>query len=191
MMNELSVLGELMEEPQSGYDLRDTLQASLGHHRKVSYGVIYPLLEKLEEKGFVKTTNLGSDGKNKKVAAITEKGKGRFLELMKMPVPDGAHNADIYLIKLDVMQHLDLDEQLQLLEQFHLEQNDIIKETQTALKKLEKEDSKDHWYAGKKFELRLQQAKITIEWIGKFKDDLIENGAENDKRNKNSLINGC
>ncbi|NRZ43660.1 DNA-binding PadR family transcriptional regulator [Clostridium beijerinckii] len=51
-MNELFILGELMEEPQSGYDLRNALQASLGRHRKVSYGVIYPLLEKLENDGF-------------------------------------------------------------------------------------------------------------------------------------------
>jgi DNA-binding PadR family transcriptional regulator len=36
-----------MEEPQSGYDLRNALQASLGRHLKVSYWVIYPLIEKL------------------------------------------------------------------------------------------------------------------------------------------------
>lgn len=191
MMNELFILGELMEEPQSGYDLRNLLQVSLGHHRKVSYGVIYPLLEKLEREGLAEVTNAGSEGKNKKVAAITEKGKKRFFELMKMPVPDGAHNADIYLIKLDVMQHLDLDEQIQLLDQFYQEQKDIIKDSQDALKKLAKEDSKDHWYASKKFELRLQHANITIAWIEKFKHELKKNGAKNEKRNTNSLVNGC
>ncbi|WP_407314480.1 PadR family transcriptional regulator [Desulfosporosinus sp. SB140] len=171
-MNELFILGELMEEPQTGYDLSNALQVSLGRHRKVSYGVIYPLLEKLEKEGFVEATSVGTEGKNKKVVTITEKGKERFFELMKMPVPNGAHNADIYLIKLDVMQHLDLDEQIQLLDQFYQEQKDIIKDTQDALKKLAEEDSKDHWYANKKLELRLQQANITIEWIVKFKHEL-------------------
>lgn len=172
MMNELFVLGELMEEPQSGYDLRSALQAALGHHRKVSYGVIYPLLEKLEKEGFVEVTNVEKNSKNKKITTITEKGKERFFELMKMSVPDGAHNADIYLIKLDVMQHLTLEEQIQLLDQFHQEQKDIIKNTQDILKELEKENSKDHWYASKKFELRLQQANIAIQWIEKFKQEL-------------------
>lgn len=171
-MNELFILGELMEEPQSGYDLRNALQASLGRHRKVSYGVIYPLLEKLENDGFLEITNVESHGKNKKMATITEKGKERFFELMKMPVPSGAHTADIYLIKLDVMQHLTIDEQMQLLDQFDQEQIDIIEDTQFALKKLAEEDSKDHWYASKRFELRLQQANVAIDWIKEFKHEL-------------------
>lgn len=171
-MNELFILGELMEESQSGYDLRNALQISLGRHRKVSYGVIYPLLEKLENEGFVKITNVGSDGKNKKIASITKKGKERFFELMKMPVLSGAHNADIYLIKLDVMQHLTLNEQIQLLDQFYQEQKDIMEDAQDALQKLAEENSKDHWYASKKFELRLQQANVSIEWIKKFKREM-------------------
>lgn len=172
-MNELFILGELMEGPQSGYDLHHALQVSLGRHRKISYGVIYPLLEKLEKKGFLEIVTIErSDGKNKKTAAITETGKKRFFELMDMPVPDGAHNDDIYLIKLDVMQHLGFEEQIQLLEQFYQEQKDVIKDAQNALKKLSGENSKDHWYAGKKFELRLRQAKIAIEWIDNFKYEL-------------------
>lgn len=171
-MNELFILGELMEEPQSGYDLRNVLQISLGRHRKASYGVIYPLLEKLEKDGLVEITNVGSDGKNKKVATITEKGKDRFFELMKMPVPNGAHNADIYSIKLDVMQHLTLDEQMQLLDQFYQEQKNIIEDAQDTLQKLAKKNSKDHWYASKKIELRLQQSNVAIEWIKKFKHEI-------------------
>ncbi|RII34055.1 PadR family transcriptional regulator [Clostridium chromiireducens] len=171
-MNELFILGELMEEPQSGYDLRNALQVSLGRHRKVSYGVIYPLLEKLEKEGLVEITNVGSDGKNKKMSTITEKGTKRFFELMKMPVPGSAHNADIYLIKLDVMQHLAIDEQIQILDQFYQEQKDIIEDAQIALQKLAEENSKDHWYASKKFELRLQQANVAIEWIERFKQEM-------------------
>jgi len=171
-MDELFILGELMEESQSGYDLRNALQVSLGRHRKISYGVIYPLLEKLKNEDFLELINVESDGKNKKVATITKKGKIRFFELMKMPVPNGAHNADIYLIKLNVMQHLTLDEQTQLLDQFYQEQKDIIEDTQYVLQKLDEEDSKDHWYASKKFELRLQQANVAIEWIEKFKHEL-------------------
>lgn len=171
-MNELFILGELMEESQSGYDLRNAMQVSLGHHRKISYGVIYPLLEKFASEGFLEIINVESKGKNKKVATITKKGKTRFFELMKMPVPNGAHNTDIYLIKLDVMQHLALDEQIQLLDQFYEEQKSIIEDTQDALQKLAEENSKDHWYASKKFELRLQQAKVAIEWIKKFKHEM-------------------
>jgi DNA-binding PadR family transcriptional regulator len=135
MINELFILGELMEEPQSGYELRNGLQIYLGRHRKISYGVLYPLLGKLENEGLIGLTNVESNGKSKKIATITEKGKERFFELMKKPAPNGAHNADIYLIKLDVMQHLAFDEQIQLLDQFYQEQKDIIQDTQEALKR--------------------------------------------------------
>jgi DNA-binding PadR family transcriptional regulator len=172
MINELFILGELMEEPQSGYELRNGLQIYLGRHRKISYGVIYPLLEKLEKKGFLEITNAEANGKNKKIAAITEKGKERFFELMKMPAPNGAHNADIYSIKLDVMQHLAFDEQIQLLDQFYQEQKDIIQDAQEILKKLAKENSKDHRYASKKFDLLLKQANAAMGWIEQFKREL-------------------
>ena len=172
MINELFILGELMEEPQSGYDLRNVLQIYLGHHRRISYGVIYPLLEKLENNGFLKTTNVESSGKIKKIATITKEGEEHFFELMKMPVPDGAHSEDLYLIKLNVMQHLSFNEQMQLLEQFYQEQKNIIQDAQNVLDKLSKEKSRDHWYASKKFELLVNQANVTMKWIDKFKQEL-------------------
>lgn len=172
MINELFILGELMEKPQSGYDLRNGLQIFLGRHRKISYGVLYPLLEKLENDGLLGMTNVESNGKAKKIATITKKGEKHFFELMKMPVPDGAHSADIYLLKLNAMQHLSINEQMQLLDQFYQEQKDIIQDAQEVLDKLAKENSKDHWYASKKFELLLNQANVTIEWIKKFKQEL-------------------
>jgi hypothetical protein len=70
------------------------------------------------------------------------------------------------------MQHLTIDDQIQLLDQFYQEQRDIIEDTQNILQKLAKEKSKDHWYASKKFELRLQQANTSIEWIERFKQEM-------------------
>lgn len=147
-MNELFVLGELMEGPQNGYHLRKTMQISLGRHRKISFGVIYPLLDKLAREGFIILTNEPSK-RNQKIATITDKGKSRFFEMMDKPVPAGAHNADIYLIKLDAMQHLIPDRQIDFLNQFIDEQNIIISDTKEAIKDLLKEECPDHWYAKK------------------------------------------
>lgn len=178
MMNELFVLGELMEGPQSGYQLRNLLQISLGRHRKISFGVIYPLLDKLARGGFITLTNEPSE-RNKKVVSITEKGKARFFEMMEQPVPDGAHNADIYLIKLDTMQHFPLDWQLELLDQFINEQNITINETKEAIEDLLVEECSDHWYAKKKLELRIQQSMVAKQWAMDFKQDL---------KNKNDIL---
>ncbi len=79
-MNELFILGELMEGPQSGYDLHNALKVSLGRHRKISYGVIYPLLEKLEERNFLEITTIDRpDGKIKKLLQSQKKERNVFL----------------------------------------------------------------------------------------------------------------
>lgn len=171
MMNELFILGELMEGPQNGYHLRSALQTSLGRHRKISFGVIYPLLDKLADLGFIQIA-ADKEVHNKKIATITEKGEARFFELMEKPVPDGAYNADIFLIKLDAMQHLSIERQLKLLDEFYEEQQKIITDTKQAINHLAEKKSKDHYYAQKKLDLRLRQSKEAIKWIEEFRDDL-------------------
>ena len=170
-MNELFILGELMEGPHSGYQLRSAMQVSLGRHRKISFGVVYPLLEKLAKAGLIELTSVPEE-RNKNMASITDKGRERFFQLMEQPVPDGAHNADIYLIKLDVMQHLPLIRQRGLLDEFCIEQNAIIEETRKAINDLRREERIDHWYAEKKQELRLRQASIAIQWAEDFRQEL-------------------
>ncbi|WP_315674936.1 PadR family transcriptional regulator [Clostridium sp. 19966] len=171
MMNEFYILAELMEEPQNGYQLRSAMQTSLGPNRKISFGVIYPLLDKLADLGFVELI-ADKDAHNKKIAMITEKGKAYFFELMEKPVPKGSYRADIFSIKLDAMQHLSTERQFKLLEEFFEEQQMIIADTEKAMDHLAKKKSKDHYYALKKLDLRLRQAKEAIRWIEDFREDL-------------------
>ncbi len=171
MMNELFILGELMEGPQNGYQLRCAMQISLGHHRRISFGVIYPLLEKLAHSGFITLSN-ASDKRRTNIASITDKGKARFFELMEQPVQRGAYNADIFLIKLDAMQHFPIEKQLIFLDEFINEQSIIIDNTNKAIEKLLKEKCTDHWYAQKKLDLRIQQSTVTMQWAKAFRKDL-------------------
>lgn len=171
MMNELFVLGELMESPQNGYHLRNAMQASLGRNRKISFGVLYPLLDKLEKNGLIKMT-ICKEGRTQKTASITEKGRERFFELMKQEVPNGAYTEEIYLIKLDSMQHLTLEEQKELLAVYIREKQMAIDEINGYLKKLLTEKKIDHWYAAKKMQLLLGQAQLAIKWAQDFTDEL-------------------
>jgi predicted O-methyltransferase YrrM/DNA-binding PadR family transcriptional regulator len=171
MINELFVLGELMEGPHSGYDLRIAMRASLGRHRKISFGVIYPLLDKLAQAGLVEQSN-EPDVRNKKITQITEKGKKRFFQLMNEPIPNGAYTDDLYMIKLDAMQHLPLIEQIQLVNQFIDEQNKNVQEASDTIKVLMEEECRDHWYARKKQELRRRQAVVAIAWADALKKEV-------------------
>ncbi|GMA68270.1 hypothetical protein GCM10025884_18970 [Leuconostoc gelidum subsp. gelidum] len=56
-MYELYVLGQLLFTDRSAYKLRFVLENVLGINRKVSFGVLYPLLEKMENSGTIVMTN--------------------------------------------------------------------------------------------------------------------------------------
>ncbi|MCP0887091.1 PadR family transcriptional regulator [Ligilactobacillus sp. WILCCON 0076] len=176
MMNELYVLGELMEKPKTAYRLRQSMQVSLGRHRKTSFGVIYPLFERLEKEGYITLTIQDDDKRSTRLAAITKKGEARFFNLMHEPVPEGAHTDDIFQIKLDSMQHLPLSKQQDLLDQYMNEQVAIVDDCQAELEHLKKHEKKDHWYAMQKMQLRLKQAQVTQQWIQEFKAALKKNG---------------
>ena len=65
-MYELYILGQLLFTDRSAYKLRFVLENVLGINRKVSFGVLYPLLEKMETTGVIVMTNdLDLHGKKK------------------------------------------------------------------------------------------------------------------------------
>ncbi len=70
------ILGLLSIEPMSGYDIKSTIDKSIGHFWSESYGQLYPALKKLLEQGLVSCTEDGSGGgRKKKIYAITEEGE--------------------------------------------------------------------------------------------------------------------
>jgi DNA-binding PadR family transcriptional regulator len=70
----MMVMQQLMEEPTSGYTLVKVIQERTGW--KPSYGSIYPLLEKLQQDGYVKVTEQGRS----KLYELTPTGKATFAE---------------------------------------------------------------------------------------------------------------
>ena len=52
---ELFVLGRLMSQPFHGYLLRQLLGVAIGPTRQISWGVLYPLIRRLEEGGLIES----------------------------------------------------------------------------------------------------------------------------------------
>jgi DNA-binding PadR family transcriptional regulator len=173
MMNELFILSALMAQPQSGYQLRQSMTAALGHHRKISFGVIYPLFERLAQGGFITLVQVDDDKKTK-LAAITPAGVARFKALMAEPIPDCAHTADLYQIKLIAMQYLPVTQQQTLLKAYITEQDTTIQHTQRFMDRLQQTPSTDHWYVLQKQLLRLKQAQVAKKWAQDFQRNLKE-----------------
>lgn len=83
-MLELSALGLLQREPLHGYRLKQRLELFMGSCISVNYGAIYPLLKRLEERGYIQVIleEAGDAGSSRKVYGITAAGRERWLYKM-------------------------------------------------------------------------------------------------------------
>lgn len=76
-MLEYVLLGMLMEGQMSGYDLKKTIDSSVGHFYAASYGSLYPALKRMADKGYVSVFET-ADSKNKKLYSLLPEGKKHF-----------------------------------------------------------------------------------------------------------------
>jgi DNA-binding PadR family transcriptional regulator len=80
------LLGLLTIEPMSGYDLGQTIRASIGHFWNESYGQIYPSLKKLAAQGWVTSKAERQKGKpDKRTYSITPKGREHLAKWLAIP----------------------------------------------------------------------------------------------------------
>src|SRR5215475_2447873 len=123
---ELFILARLMSQPFHGYLLRQLLGVAIGPTRQISWGVLYPLIRRLEENGLIESrpatggpAEAGVEGeRQRRIYQITEAGKARFQELMAEP---GAYNtdyADTFSIKLSGFAYVSRERQLEILRHY-------------------------------------------------------------------------
>jgi DNA-binding PadR family transcriptional regulator len=94
------ILGVLMKEPTSGYDIRQKFQNIFSYFFDAGYGTIYPTLAKMEMEGLIDKKNVVQEGKpNKNVYTITEEGKKRFYAYLESPVAPDVLRSDL-LVRL-------------------------------------------------------------------------------------------
>jgi len=88
------LLGLLTIEPMSGYDLGQTIRASIGHFWNESYGQIYPNLKKLAAARLVTAKTEKQKGKlDRQIYSITLRGRMRLEKWLAVePQPEIPRN---------------------------------------------------------------------------------------------------
>ncbi len=82
------LLGFLMHQSMTGYDLKKAFSNSFSYFSGFSYGSIYPALKKMENQGLIsKRIEIQDGAPNRKIYTITEAGRGAFLESLRTPLP--------------------------------------------------------------------------------------------------------
>jgi DNA-binding PadR family transcriptional regulator len=92
---ELAILGLLRETPLHGYELRKRVTALLGTFRAISFGALYPALQKLTAAGFISETSdrhaagPALSGKRARITyALTDSGRTHLEALLQDAGPD-------------------------------------------------------------------------------------------------------
>lgn len=117
-MYELFVLGQLMDQDMAGYQLRKALAAMVGAEQTISYGVLYPLLERLSQAGEITLTTVNDGQRSKKIAAITDAGRQHFAALVVAPVTVNKQTQLLFQIKCSFLHLLAETEQRLILMDF-------------------------------------------------------------------------
>lgn len=101
-MLELSALGLLQREPLHGYRLKQQLELFMSSCISVNYGAIYPLLQRLEMRGYIETiaAESGETGVSRKIYGITAGGRDRLREkMMESPHESWVNSRSRFAIK--------------------------------------------------------------------------------------------
>lgn len=110
-----------MERPWHGYEFHRVLNSVVGPARQVSWGTIYPLLQRLEKGGLIQRLHEADgrdDGRGRQRYSITLKGKQRFSQLMRLEPRNDSNYRDTFRIKLGNFSRVDTETQRQILDRY-------------------------------------------------------------------------
>ena len=124
---ELAVLGLLHEHPLHGYELRKRLNVVLGWGRLLSYGSLYPALQRMLRAGMIREHRAAAEGQpagGRGVASsrrprityeVSEQGRAHFATLMSDAGP-AAWEDDTFDVRFAFFGRIDREIRLRILE---------------------------------------------------------------------------
>ncbi len=121
------ILGFLVENSLTGYELKSLFNISFSFFSGISYGSIYPALKKMEQNGLITTKlKIQKSAPNKKICTITEKGKKKFHQAIREPLAvDRFKNA--FLSRLFFFSYLSPSERKNMANQYLQNLEDTLK----------------------------------------------------------------
>jgi len=126
------MLGFLMDNSMTGYELKKAFSLSFSFFSGISYGSIYPALKKMEGEGLITMTHEIQDGTpNRKVYTITDKGKEIFRDSLREPI-SLEPKRDSFLMQLIFFAHLSPAERIKKAKQ----RLESVRKMQSALESL-------------------------------------------------------
>jgi DNA-binding PadR family transcriptional regulator len=180
---ELAILGLLKDSPMHGYQLKKSLESTLGASWQPSFGSLYPALRRLERANAVekvvveeRTSRRSRRGvekpdrtRRRKVYRITQSGETLFRELLEGDA--GAHEERAFSLKLAFCRYMPPEERLGLFERRRAHLTERLAQFRSITKSYMR-DAKERLdtYTLSLMRHGLDSTESDIRWL----DDLIE-----------------
>jgi DNA-binding PadR family transcriptional regulator len=163
------ILGFLMNEPMSGYDIKRRFEVSASHFFEASFGGIYPALRKMEKEGLIDKQVVIQEGKpNKNVFAITDLGKQAFYEYLASPLEPSMIRSD-FLVRVFFGRHASKEQIRSWMAQelANIERN-LRDLEQTKAQVYEKLD----WFQKFTLDFGIAHSSFAVEWVKRYASQL-------------------
>ena len=110
------LLGLIATGPKTGYEIKQTIERSIGYFWQESYGQIYPTLHSLTNKNFISKKSIQQDGRPDKIVySITNTGIDYFKSWLSSPLELSSQRNEL-LLRLFFGPALNIEDSIQLLE---------------------------------------------------------------------------
>ncbi|WP_084065357.1 PadR family transcriptional regulator [Paenibacillus stellifer] len=162
---EFVLLGMLMEGEMSGYDLKKTIDSTVGHFYNASYGSLYPALKRLADKGHVSMKET-ADSKNRKLYALLPEGREAFMQWLAEP----QNSRRELLIRVFFFDYLEEGIRMEHLQGYRHAAEREVRELDAVRSVVESELAgierpEDYYYRVSVLDYGLMHAKMQREWI--------------------------
>jgi len=169
-MFEHIVMGMVLHEALTGYDIKKGIEAGLGNLYKASHGSVYPALKRLTDKGHLAMTEQMEGKRLKKYYSATELGRTVFLEWLSLPF-DPNTNDDTYLAQIFFLGELPKEMRRKRLQEYEFYIHQMFRQLQAVEKQLPSEILNDRdYFALSTFYYSYQILQNTMRWLAYIKE---------------------
>lgn len=159
------VLGMILDEPRTGYDIKKLIEAGVGNFYKVSYGNLYPALKRLADERLVTLDEQTHGKKVKKYYIATDDGKKSFMEWLSIPF-DHSLGGEALMVKIFFFGRLPEDARRRQLGEYEVHFRQSLRKLMAMEKAILKEEGETvDYFEISTLYLGIRNTQIAIDWV--------------------------
>lgn len=163
-MLESIILGMVLEDDLTGYDIKKLIENGIGVFYKASFGSVYPTLKKLAMKGYLTTYEQLQGNRQKILYQITDEGRDSFYQWLSAPM-NIVEGTNTHLAKVYFFDKLPSEIRERQLLEHEINNLNYLHKLELLEKEFDKMENKDcFYYKLSTLYYGICITKRTIEW---------------------------